>query len=134
MEFRQAVPHLGISQLTLRRRISPKLPCTRQTVESEGSQDGDAVVSDITPLQGVPIDEVLEDFQRYSQGKNGEGPEDLLTAGTRQEEQQECSSSERQPMDFPVVAGDHAGPGRLEGTDNQEGNPEGGDDAEDTRM
>jgi hypothetical protein len=37
-------------------------------------------------------------------------------------------------MDYAVVAGDHAGPGRLEGADNQEGNPQRGDDAEDTRM
>ena len=34
-------------------------------------------------------------------------------------------------MDFPVVPGDDAGPGRLKGSDNQQGNPQPGDDAED---
>src|ERR1017187_3778104 len=76
---------------------------------------------------------MLEDFQAYSQEENGEGPEDFLTAGTGQEEQQERTSSERQPMDHPVVGSDHAGPGRLEGADNQEGNPHPGDDEEHAR-
>ena len=105
-----------------------------EAVEGEGQEDGDAIVGDIAPLQRVAVDEVLEDFQGYSQGKNGEGPEDLLTAGGGQEEEQERSSGEGYPMDYAVVAGDHAGPGRLEGADNQEGNPQRGDDAEDTRM
>ena len=104
-----------------------------EAVEGEGEQDGDAVINDIAPLQRVAIDEVLEDFQGYSQEENGEGAEDLLTAGGGQEEEQERSSGEGQPMDSAVVAGDHAGPGRLEGADNQEGNPQGGDDAEELR-
>jgi hypothetical protein len=41
----------------------PGLPCARQTAECDGQEDGEAVVRDITPLQMVPVDEVLEEFQ-----------------------------------------------------------------------
>ena len=76
---------------------------------------------------------MLEDFEGYSQEENGEGAVDLLTAGGGQEEEQERSSREGKPMDYAVVAGYHAGPGRLEGADNQESNPHPGDDEEHAR-
>jgi hypothetical protein len=78
----------------------------------------------------MAIDQVLQNFDRYSQEEHGEGSQGFLAAGPRQREEHEGRSREGHPMDLPVVRNDDTGPNRLEGTENQEGYPDAGDGAE----
>ena len=74
---------LGALLWKLLTRIVRVRPARDGEAEGEGRQNGDAIVCDITPLQRISINKMLENFQRYSHEENTERPEDFLTAGFR---------------------------------------------------
>jgi hypothetical protein len=68
----------------------------------------------------VAIDEVLRRLQKQPQEANGDEAADLLTAGSGDEEQQECRTRKRQYVDSAMQAHKRRGPDGLQGTEDQE--------------
>jgi hypothetical protein len=93
---------------------------TSQLIEREGYEDSQGVVTDVPPLHGVEIDEVLRSLQKQPQEAHGDDAADLLTAGSGDEEQQECRTRKRQDVDSAMLAHKRRWPDGLQGTEDQE--------------
>jgi hypothetical protein len=72
---------LRMSDSVWRRGQEGGLAGTGQAVWGERRYDGEGIVTDVAPLHGVVIDEVLQVLQGQSQEARGENAADFLAAG-----------------------------------------------------
>ena len=71
-------------------------------VQREGHEGADAIVTNVPPLHGLAIDEVLQVLQRETQEKCADGAPDFLPAVSGKKEQEERCARKSQQVNFAV--------------------------------